>query len=105
MRNKYHAKKSRIDGYSFDSQAEARRYGELRLMEKAGEISGLEVHPVFPIEIQGRPVCKVILDFRYADKNGDVVYEDVKGQQTALSALKKKMVEAQYGIDVEIIRR
>lgn len=104
MRNKYHAKKARVDGYSFDSQAEARRYGELRLMEKAGEISGLKVHPVFPIEIQGRPVCKVILDFSYKDKNGDDVHEDVKGVDTALSKLKRKMVEAQYAIDVEVVR-
>lgn len=104
MRNKYHAKKSRIDGYSFDSQAEARRYGELRLMEKAGEISGLEVHPVYPIEIQGRPVCKVILDFSYKTKDGDDVHEDVKGVDTALSRLKRKMVEAQYSINVEVVR-
>ena len=73
-------------------------------MQRAGEISQLEVHPPFKIEINNRPVCTVILDFAYVTKAGDRVYEDVKGHMTALSALKRKMVEAAYMIDVEIVK-
>jgi len=102
--NKLHAKSITVDGFRFDSLAEAKRYGELKLLERNGDISGLKVHPVFPVEIAGRPICKVILDFRYEDKNGDEVFEDVKGKDTALSRLKRKMVEAVYNIDVEIVR-
>lgn len=103
--NKFNAKKVRVDGYVFDSMAEAKHYGELKIRESAGEISDLKVHPVFRIEINGIKVCSVVLDFSYLDKNGCNVYVDVKGAKTALSSLKKKLVEASYGIDVEIIQR
>ena len=103
--NKHGAKKIRVDGILFDSLLEANRYGELKILERAGEVSDIKVHPVFPVEINGIHVCKVILDFAYTDRHGCTVYEDTKGNQTALSALKKKMVEAMYGIDVEIVRR
>lgn len=42
MKNKYYSKKVTIDGETFDSKKEARRYRELLLLEKAGEITGLE---------------------------------------------------------------
>ncbi len=38
--NKYHAQKVEFDGKRFDSRREARRYAELRLLERAGEITG-----------------------------------------------------------------
>ena len=103
-RNKYNASKVRFDGYVFDSKREAEYYSELKLRERAGEISNINVHPSFPIEIMGRPICKVVLDFVYTDKNGDDRYIDVKGMKTAISILKKKMCEAQYGIDIEWVK-
>jgi hypothetical protein len=42
---KYNAKKTKLDGFTFDSQAEARRYQDLKLMHEAGEIHKLRVHP------------------------------------------------------------
>lgn len=103
-KNKYNARKVRIDGFTFDSKREAERYGELMLMQRAGEIHQIEVHPPFKIEINNRPICTVVLDFAYVTKAGDKVHEDVKGHTTALSALKKKMVEAAHQIDVEIVK-
>ena len=38
---KYHAKKTRLDGLTFDSQKEAQRYAELKLLERAGQIHSL----------------------------------------------------------------
>lgn len=103
-RNKYGAKKVKLDGHVFDSKAEAMRYGELKLMEKAKEIFGLEVHPEFPIRINGIIVCIVMLDFGYLAKNFPRhCYEDVKGRDNSLSRLKRKLVEAQYGINVKLI--
>ncbi|HMN12801.1 MAG TPA: DUF1064 domain-containing protein, partial [Bellilinea sp.] len=43
-RSKYNAKKASADGFTFDSQAEERRYQELKPLEQAGKITGLEVH-------------------------------------------------------------
>lgn len=102
--NKYKAKKTVIDGYTFASGLEARRYNELKLLVRAGAIRDLEMHPVFPITINGHHICKVILDFKYVDvEHKETVYEDTKGIKTALSSLKKKLVSAQYGIKVNLI--
>jgi len=104
LRNKYGARKVRDDGYLFDSKAEHLRYCELKVLQKAGEISELEVHPKYSIELNGHHICTVILDFRYRDSHGTVI-EDVKGKDLALSRLKRKLVEAQHGIEVVLIRK
>ena len=41
--SKYMAKKCQVDGIKFDSLKEARRYQELRLLERAGKIADLRV--------------------------------------------------------------
>lgn len=38
-----------MDGFSFDSKSEARRWEELKLMQSAHEIENLEVHPQYEI--------------------------------------------------------
>ena len=111
-RNKYGNKKVQLDGYTFDSKAEAKRYGELRLLEKAKRIFNIQVHPELFVTVNGPkwkpiPVCKVVLDFSYIPTSWDesTVYEDVKGKDNALSRLKRKLVEAQYGITVHLITK
>lgn len=103
-RNKWNARKVRLDGYVFGSIMESERYAQLKLMQKIGQIASLTVHPKWPIEINGIRVCFVELDFKYLDKNGDWRYEDVKGADNAMSRLKRRMVEAAYEITVEVIR-
>lgn len=98
---KFGNKKTSIDGFKFDSQAEARRYRELRVFEFAGVIRNLEMHPVFAIKVNGKHVCKYYADFAYWDnKGGKRIVEDVKGVRTAVYKLKKKMVEAMYSITI-----
>lgn len=104
--NKYKAKKCKIDGYTFDSLMEGRRYNELKLLERARKIDTLHIHPSFEIEINLKHICTVLLDFDYYDKaSKKMVYEDVKGCKTALSSLKKKLVEAQYLITVTLVTK
>jgi Protein of unknown function (DUF1064) len=108
--NKYHAIATVHDGIRFDSRKEARRYTELRLLEQAGQIHGLERQPVFPLlttHHRGGEVIQVGVykaDFRYrAGPTGVLVIEDVKSpatRKTAVYRLKKKMVESAYGITV-----
>lgn len=102
--NKYGARKVKLDGHTFDSQAEARRYGQLVTMARAGLITDLVVHPKFTIEINGSLICKVILDFSYKDKRGEIYYEDVKGFRTREFVIKKNLMAACHGIDVVEIR-
>ncbi len=98
-RSKYNAKKTEVDGFVFDSRAEARRYSELMILEKAGEISELQLQPVFPIFIKGKLICHYMADFGYKEK-GKWIVEDVKGVKTPVYRLKKKMVEAAYDIKI-----
>ncbi len=93
--NKFRAVKTVVDGATFASKAEARRYNELRLMERAGDISRLELQPKFPVHINGVLVCTYIADFAYFTSSQRVV-EDVKGVKTPVYRLKKKLVEAVY---------
>ncbi|RPH39039.1 MAG: DUF1064 domain-containing protein, partial [Burkholderiales bacterium] len=44
-RNKYNATKTEQDSITFDSQKELKRYNELKLLEKSGQIQELQVHP------------------------------------------------------------
>lgn len=109
--HKYGAKAVEINGYRFPSQREAQRYLELRLLERAGAIVGLELQPKFQIEILS-PIGEVVncgrytADFRYLDKaTGQHVIEDAKSPATRTTAyrLRKRIVEAQYGIAIREI--
>ena len=102
--NKYHARKVIVDGVTFDSQAEAYRYRELQLMQSAGEISNLHVHPRFIIldgfELNGKKERPIIYeaDFMY-NECGFHIVEDVKGgaaTQTPVFKLKRKMFLSRY---------
>ena len=93
---KYRAKKLKLDGYTFDSQAEAKHYWHtLKPKVESGEINQLEVHPSYLIEIDGEKICRYIADFRYFTAK-EVVVEDVKGFKTPVYRLKKKLVEASF---------
>lgn len=98
-RNKFGAVPTVVDGVRFASKKEARRYVELKLLQKAGEIGRLELQPKFPIVVNGMKICAYIADFRYWC-HGRPVVEDAKGVKTPVYRLKKKIVEAQYGIAI-----
>ena len=110
MRNKYGAKKSVVAGVKFDSKAEAARYADLLLMQRAGEISGLVPHEVFDLRVNDELVCRYISDSSYW-RNLDHgkryrVVEDVKGMRIgpawAVFRIKAKLFHALMGYDIEI---
>lgn len=85
-------------------------------MQKAGEISQLEVQPKFPLRTGKRDIkirserypngrrASYYGDFAYLTKSGKRVVEDVKGADTNISRLKRAIVEAQYGLEIDIVR-
>lgn len=110
-----------VDGIKFRSKAEAYRYGELKMMEKAGLIRSLQLQPAYVLSVEngcypderGRQIDlgKYVADFRYErfqwpgkSKECETVIEDVKGFKTPLYRWKKKHVEAQYGITVTEVK-
>lgn len=116
-RSKYGAKRTTVDGITFASMKEARRYQELKLLEKAGEIHGLRLQPRFPLcaDRGVPPEPPVILgyyiaDFEYCEcRRGQKcertrrVVEDVKGFKTPLYRWKKKHMAAEHGIQIREI--
>ena len=101
--NKFKAKRTKTsDGQWCDSKAEARRYEELLLMQRSGEISDLAIHPRYPLEVNGIDVSRYTADFRYLD-HGIVVVEDVKSPITRKQGdyiIRKKLMKALYKIDI-----
>ncbi len=103
-----------VDGIKFDSKAEARRYGELGLLQKAGEIKDLECQPRFELKCGDRPIrirnknghprrTFYTADFKYVTRIGEQVIEDVKGYDTPISRLRRAVVEAQYDIEICLV--
>jgi len=98
--SKYNNRKVELDGYKFDSAAEARRYLWLKDELEQGNIMHLHVH--YPFELAPRHVAtnkqtgkrEVIravvheVDFSYLTKDGRDIVEDVKGVRTAVWRLK-----------------
>lgn len=101
-RTKFGAVRTEVDGVSFASKKEARRYSELKLLERAGEIENLSLQPRFPLRVNDCLVCTYVGDFLYG-VTGDpssLIVEDVKGVRTPLYRLKAKMFAAQYGFAI-----
>lgn len=102
-RSKYNAKKTVVGGITFDSMKEARRYKELKLLEKAGEISHLQLQPKFRLldgfKYNGETIRPInyFADFNYIDAEGNEVVEDVKGKKTDVYNIKKKLFLNKYG--------
>jgi len=108
--SKYGNVKTVVDNITFASKKEAKRYGELKLMLKAGEIGELELQPQYRLYVNGVLICRYIADFVYIDNAASSkaqdfvrVVEDVKGMKTAAYRLKKKLMKAIYGIEVQEI--
>jgi len=103
--HKYNAVRTEVDGISFASKKEARRYGELKLLAKAGEIEGLQTQRRFKLFSSGKPLLTetgrtyaYVADFTYfeRDKAGLVaeIVEDTKGMRTDVYKLKRAIMEA-----------
>ena len=119
--NKYGNKKITINGKEFDSRKEARRYSELLLLQKAGQITDLQTQVSFElipaqyetIERYGKKgqrlkdgkrciekAVNYIADFVYT-KNGKTVVEDTKGFKTKDYILKRKLMLYIHGIRIK----
>jgi hypothetical protein len=101
--SKYGNRRTTVDGIMFASQREATRYAELILLARAGQIRELELQPRFPFHVGNQRVFTYIADFSYFDRqrDGARIVEDVKGVRTREYLLKKRCIEAQYGVKIE----
>ena len=122
--NKYGNRKVIVDGITFDSKREARRYQELKMLERCGAISNLQrqvTYELIPVQrekstrvytkgrkkgqpIEGKVIEKAVTyraDFTYIDAStGETVVEDSKGFRTKEFVIKRKLMLYIHGIKV-----
>ena len=104
-RSKYGNRKVVIDGRKYDSNREAEYCEGLIVCEKAGAISGLEFQRRFPLlGPKGELIATYIADACFIDTEGKFRCQDVKGVITKEFRLKRKMMRALLGIEVEIVK-
>lgn len=101
--NKFHAVKTTIDGITFDSKKEARRWRMLVLLKELGAITELERQVSYDLTVNGVKVARYVADFRYRDKdrNDELIVEDVKSEATRklpLYRLKRRLMLACHQI-------
>lgn len=107
--NKFHARKVQMDGLTFDSKAEARRWRVLCVLQDAGTIADLKRQTVFELiprqtDEAGRVLeraCTYKADFTYW-QGGHFVVEDVKSRATRTPEyrIKKKLMLQVHGIRI-----
>ncbi|WP_426345188.1 DUF1064 domain-containing protein [Alcaligenes sp. HNGD-HTN06] len=108
MKRKYGNRKVVIDGITFDSEREGTRYQKLKLLERAGQITDLELQPRFVLipkqrrsDGKAERSCEYVADFRYTDTaTGQTVIEDAKGMRTRDYIMKRKLMLQVHGISV-----
>ena len=106
MYRKYHNKKTVADGIKFDSKLEAKRYVQLKILERAGVIRDLELQTEYELipsfKKDGKTWRKTVYkaDFRYILAEDDsYIIEDVKGSTAVITdvfRLKQKLFEYKY---------
>lgn len=104
--SKYRNRKTTVDGITFDSAKEARRWTELRMLQQAGEICGLRRQNEYALIVNGHHVASYRSDFDYVQVINDEavsVVEDVKSAATRklpVYRLKFKLMQACHGITI-----
>lgn len=123
---KYNAHKVTIDGITFDSKHEAERYCQLKLLQRAGAISDLELQKEFELipnqyryekrygkngkrlkdkQILAERKIVYVADFSYIDnETGDRVVEDAKSEITRINkdyVIKRKLMRYIHGIEIQ----
>jgi hypothetical protein len=110
-KNKYRNQKVEVDGITFHSRKEANFYSDLLIKKNAKLITDFERQVQYDIRVNDIHIAKYFLDFKVINLDGSINYYDVKGKDkvsgkwitTDVFALKKKLVEAIYGIKIEKI--
>ena len=100
--NKYHAKKTEVDGVKFDSKKESKDWKQLCMLEASGGISNLRRQVPFVLQEaytnnQGKKIRPILYlaDFVY-EKDGKTYVQDSKGVKTDVFKLKRKLFEYRY---------
>ncbi|MDF2790459.1 MAG: hypothetical protein K0S80_3560 [Neobacillus sp.] len=107
--NKYGNTKVAMDGHQFDSKAEAKYYEQLKWLKQAKQIKDFKLQPRFILleayKKNGKTVRKTeyVADFEITNLDGSVEIVDVKGVETPVFKLKKKLFEFRYEHSLKVV--
>lgn len=107
---KYGAKKTVIDGITFDSKAEGQYYTHLKELLQNKLIEGFELQPRFVLqeafEKDGKKyrAIEYVADFRVDKLFGPAEIIDVKGFETADFKIKRKLFEKRYPYPLTLVK-
>ena len=87
--NKYHARKTKVDGIVFDSKREAEVYRDLKLQKKAGFVKDFQRQVTFHL-IRPPHGVKYVADFLVTKPDGKQEVWEVKGFETDVFKIKAK---------------
>lgn len=105
---KYRALKTTVGGITFDSCLEAKRYTQLKMLEKAGTIKNVQIQPKFRLmnsfKYNGKTIKAIdyIADFMY-EEDGKKIVEDVKGIRTKEYIIKSKLFIKKYILELKYV--
>lgn len=103
--NKFKAIRTTVDGITFASKREAKYYADLKVLESNNKIRQLELQPRFKCVVDGRKICTYVADFAFRENDGQYRVWDVKGVETPVFKLKRKLVEALFPyVRIEVVK-
>lgn len=92
--NKYHAKSIVYNGIQYHSKKEAAYAAELDLRLKAGDIKQWFRQKKISLDVNGYHICNYYVDFEVWHKDGTIELVEIKGFETEVWRLKRKLLEA-----------
>jgi hypothetical protein len=104
--NKYKNVRTEYGGIKYDSKFEAEFAQKLDLMKICGQIKSWRRQVPFNIRVEGKNICKYIIDFEILHNDGKFEYIEIKGVETAAFKLKRKLFLQTHGnIRYRVIKR
>ena len=110
-KNKYSNIKTTIDGIKFDSKREAEYYCELKMLKKAKEIKDFSLQPKYELQAKFKKngtshrAINYVADFVILRNDGILEVVDIKGMETDVFKIKRKLFEFAYpNLELKIIK-
>lgn len=108
--NKYGARKTQMDGITFDSRAEAKYYEQLKWLKMSKQIKDFKLQPRFLLQEAFKKNDKTfrkieyIADFEVHNLDGSIEIIDIKGVETKEFAIKRKLYERLYETPLKVLK-
>ena len=102
--SKYGNTRTSYGGREFSSKREAEHAMVLDALKRAKDpkqrVVEIDYQHRMPLVVNGQKVCTYVCDFRVTFADGHIEIHDAKGYATDVYKLKKKLVQAVYGVTI-----